>query len=244
MEETVVTLEKAYDMASVENAYRQYSAECDCGMALVLARINNIQKQLDILPERNPIAYIESRVKTFGSVARKCYRRGFVKEGEALTIDVIKEHVRDIAGIRVTTTFKDDVIRICDEITHQPGINVVEKKNYIDNPKPNGYSSFHLQIQVEIYSSAEQQSKLVPVEIQIRDRAQDLWATIEHIVAYKNQNKSPEAEKLFKRIADTLDSFDQLAIELRDYQPESTSAKKSEKPSDKKTNKIFQPKPT
>ena len=234
MEETVVTLEKAYDMASVENAYRQYSAECDCGMALVLARINNIQKQLDILPERNPIAYIESRVKTFGSVARKCYRRGFVKEGEALTIDVIKEHVRDIAGIRVTTTFKDDVIRICDEITHQPGINVVEKKNYIDNPKPNGYSSFHLQIQVEIYSSAEQQSKLVPGEIQIRDLAQDLWAP----------NKSPEAEKLFKRIADTLDSFDQLAIELRDYQPESTSAKKSEKPSDKKTNKIFQPKPT
>lgn len=213
-------LEQAYTMASLEDAYRQYSTECDCGMTLALGRINNIYKQLSILPERNPIAYIENRLKTFDSVRRKCYRREYIKDNEPLTIEAIKKYVHDIAGIRVTTTFKDDIERVRDEIVHQPGIVVVEEKNYIATPKANGYSSLHLNILVEIYSSAEQRSKSVPVEIQIRDRAQDLWATIEHIVAYKNKNKSPRAEELFKRIADTLDSFDMLAIELRDYQPE------------------------
>lgn len=220
MEEQIVDLEQAYDLAPVEDAYRTYSTECACGIELALARINNIQKQLEILPERNPIAYVESRLKSFGSVARKCYRRGYIKDDEPLTIDVIKDKVQDIAGIRITTTFKDDIMRVRDEVVKQPGIIVVKEKNYIDNPKDNGYSSLHLQVQVEIYSSAEQRSKLVPVEIQIRDRAQDLWATIEHIVAYKNKNRSPQAEELFKRMADTLDSFDMLAIELRDYQPE------------------------
>lgn len=216
MEENLIQL---YDLASVENAYRQYAMECDCGMTLALARIGNMKKQLDILPERNPIAYIESRLKTFDSVCRKCYRRGYVAEDEPLTIDIIKKRVDDIAGIRVTTTFKDDILRVRDEILHQPGIMLISEKNYIDNPKENGYSSLHLNIQVDIYSSAEGISKGVPIEIQIRDRAQDLWATLEHIVAYKNKNKSPRAGELFKKIADTLDSFDMLAIELRDYQP-------------------------
>lgn len=219
----VENIKLAYDLAKVEDDYRQYATDCSCGMELALARINNIQRQLDIFPGRNPIAHIESRVKTFGSVARKCYRRGYLKEGEALTINDIKNNIRDIAGIRITTTFKDDVNRIVDEITHQPGIMVIEEKDYINHPKPNGYSAYHLQIQVEIYSSIEKQSKLVPVEIQVRDRAQDLWATIEHIVAYKNQNKSPQAEELFKKMSETLDAFDRLAIELRDYQPEATA---------------------
>ena len=222
--QTSSLVEQANDNLAEE--YRRYASECDCGMTLALGRINNIQKQLSILPERNPFAYIESRTKTFDSVVRKCYRREYVKEGEPLTIDVIKAHVRDISGIRVTTTFKDDIKRVRDEIVHQPGILVVEEKDYIENPKPNGYTSYHLNIQVEIYSLSEGKSKLVPVEIQIRDRAQDLWATLEHIVAYKNKNKSPHAEELFKRIADTLDSFDMLAIELRDYQqPEEPDTK-------------------
>ena len=215
-----VDLMEAYVLASVEDAYRQYATECSCGLELALARINNIEKQFEISPNRNPIAHIEHRVKTFGSVSRKCYRRGYLGSEDALSFNIIKENVRDIAGIRITTTFKDDIKKLVSEITHQPGIMVIEEKDYVNNPKPNGYSAYHLQIQVEIYSSVEKQSKLVPVEIQIRDRAQDLWATIEHIVAYKNQNKSPQAEDLFKRMAETLDAFDRLAIELRDYQPE------------------------
>lgn len=216
MEENSLDL---YNLAAVENDYRQYAMECNCGMNLALARISNMESQLAILPERNPIAYIESRLKTFDSVCRKCWRRGYVKEDEPLTIDVIKERVRDIAGIRVITTFKDDILRVKDEILHQPGIMLLGEKNYIDNPKSNGYSSLHLNVQVDIYSSAEGISKAVPIEIQIRDRAQDLWATLEHIVAYKNKNKSPRAGELFKRIAETLDAFDILAIELRDYMP-------------------------
>lgn len=212
-------IRQLYNMAAVENEYRQYAMECGCGMSLALARIGNLDRQLDILPDRNPIGYIESRLKTFDSTVKKCYRRGYVKEEEPLTIDIIKERVHDIAGIRVTVTFKDDIKVVRDQILRQPGIMLVSEKNYVDNPKANGYSSLHLNVQIDIYSCVEGMSKAVPIEIQIRDRAQDLWATLEHIVAYKNKNKSPHAGELFKRIADTLDSFDMLAIELRDYQP-------------------------
>lgn len=227
-EKEMMGLEEAYTQAALEESYRQLATEYDCGMGLVLAKIENIRKQMELRPERSPFAYVESRMKTFSSVLRKCVRRGYAENESGVTLDLIKLKVRDIAGIRVTTTFQDDIFKVRDLIVHQPGINVVEEKDYVTEHKDNGYSSLHLNIQNEIYSISEGTSKLVPVEIQIRDRAQDLWATIEHIVAYKKLDRSPEAEELFRRMSETLDGFDMLAMELRDYHSDATDGASSE----------------
>ena len=100
---------------------------------------------------------------------------------------------------------------------HIPGINIDEEKDYVSKPKPNGYSSYHIQVRVEIYSPLTNSSKLIPIEIQLRDKAMDMWATVEHIVRYKNTDPSPEATERFKRIADILVQFDEMAMELRDF---------------------------
>ena len=206
----------AYDMAALEEEYRRWAVDCSCGMRLVLAKIENAREQMSLKPDRNPFAYIESRIKTFESTFKKCKRK-YCEEGQAPTMEIIKANVHDIAGIRITTDFQDDVYSVRDEIIHQPGILVVEEKDYIKNEKPNGYRSLHLNVQNEIYSSFEGISKLVPVEIQIRDRAQDLWAAIEHITNYKNEDRPPQAGELFKQAAMSLDNFGKFAMEIRDY---------------------------
>jgi putative GTP pyrophosphokinase len=97
-----------------------------------------------------------------------------------------------------------------------PGLNIVSREDYVKNPKENGYSSLHLEVQVEIYSPGEG-SKLIPIEIQIRDKAMNLWASVEHIVRYKKKDHDPKAEEYFKKMAETLTEFDEVAMKLRDY---------------------------
>ena len=109
-----------------------------------------------------------------------------------------------------------------------PGIILAEEKDYVKNPKPNGYSSLHLNVQIEIYSPLANKSKLVPLEIQIRDKAMEMWAAIEHIISYK-KSSTPTAEKMFKEMADNLRLFDKKALELRNYNIKS-EAKNSKNP--------------
>ena len=206
---------KELSILELEDQYDEYATECECALRTVMARLTNLQVEMERSTERSPFDGIDYRIKSFDSAIDKCRRRGL-----PLTIESLKS-LHDIAGIRIITPFLDDIKKVAETLGHQPSMTIVEKRDYVESPKENGYSSLHLIVLMEIYFMNS--SKAIPVEIQIRDKAMDLWATLEHIVKYKNPNPGPEAERQFKEIAETLSRFDEMAIELRDYSSDKTT---------------------
>ncbi len=192
--------------------YSQYAALCECGLRIVLTRIENLRQEAEIFSaERNPFYDIQTRIKTYESAVNKCLDRGTACDIKAL------KKLHDIAGVRIITLYKDDVYSIRDALVRQPSIEVLEERDYIANPKPNGYRSLHLIISVHVYFSGTTRS--VPVEVQIRTQAMNLWASVEHNVKYKNDAPSDEAPEMFARIAGILEEFDENAMRLRDNNP-------------------------
>ena len=192
--------------------FDRYALECQSALDLAMVRIENARRVIVAVPSKyDPFDRIEGRIKTFDSTVKKCNRKGY-----GLTINDIKKNVKDIAGIRIITIFRDEIEQVADLIAKIPGINIVSREDYIRCPKENGYSSLHLEVQVEIYSPDEG-SKLVPIEIQIRDKSMNLWASVEHIVKYKKKDHDPKAETYFKKMAEILTEFDEVAMRLRDY---------------------------
>ena len=192
-----------------KDEYDKYAALCECGMRIVLARIENLRQEAEITTtSRNLYAGIQHRIKTYESVMNKCADRGLPGRLE----DIRAMH--DIAGSRIITLYKDDVYRVRDALVRQPSIEILEERDYIENPKDNGYRSLHLIISVHVYFC--ETTKSVPVEIQIRTKAMDLWASVEHNCKYKNDAPSKDAPAMFAKIAQILEEFDENAIRLRD----------------------------
>ena len=132
----------------------------------------------------NPIEHIKSRIKSSESIVKKLRRNGYES-----TIENMVEHVNDIAGIRVICSFASDIYRLAEIISNQNDIQVLSIKDYIKNPKPSGYRSYHMLVTVPIYLSDRiVQAK---VEIQIRTVAMDFWASLEHKINYKFEGKVP-----------------------------------------------------
>ena len=178
-------------------------------MQLYKAAIKEIKTKLEILDEDfhvrydyNPIHHIESRLKSLESISGK-----LKKHGLDLTIENIRSNLRDVAGLRVICNYLHDVNRIADMLIGQDDIVLLEKKDYINNPKPNGYRSLHIIIAVPIFLSGETIS--VCCKIQIRTIAMDLWASLEHHLRYKAlENTSAQlSDRLFK-CAEELSSID------------------------------------
>ena len=202
--------------------FDQYALECQSALDLAMVRIENARRLFVSDPSRyDPFDRIEGRIKTFDSTIKKCRRKKY-----NLNIEEIKRNVKDIAGIRIITIFRDEIGQVADLIAKIPGLNIVDRENYVENPKENGYSSLHLSVQVEIYSPDEG-SKLIPIEIQIRDKSMNLWASVEHIVKYKKNNHDPKAEAYFKRMSEILTEFDSVAMQLRDYDEVASSNKEA-----------------
>ena len=133
----------------------------------------------------NPIEHIKSRIKSSESIVKKLKRNGYES-----TIENMVEYVNDIAGIRVICSFSSDIYRIAKMISNQNDIKVLAIKDYIKNPKPSGYKSYHMLITVPIYLS----DKIVnaKVEVQIRTVAMDFWASLEHKINYKFEGNVPQ----------------------------------------------------
>lgn len=199
----------------LEEQYEDYVVECEAALRVTMAKINNLREVMKRSTRRNPFSSVAYRIKTFDSVIEKCARRNYEP-----TIESIRVNVLDVAGIRIITPFEDDIANVVEILHHIPGFNVEYEKDYVTTPKANGYRSYHMRIRVETYDPITGGTKLVPIEIQVRDKAMDLWATVEHIVKYKNDDPSPEVGEQFKHIAEILIQFDRKAIELRDFSSE------------------------
>lgn len=148
-------------------------------------KIRILNEEFHSLHDYNPIEHTKSRVKSPDSIMKKLYRKG---GGHSLTS--VKEAVRDIAGLRITCSFIEDIYQVCDMLTSHEDIHVVEIKDYIKEPKPNGYRSLHMIVEVPVYMSDRQER--VYVEVQIRTIAMDFWASLEHKIFYKYEGAVPE----------------------------------------------------
>ena len=159
-------------------------ADYRCAMMEIETKFRVLDTTFSVQYDHNPIESIKSRLKTPESILRKMESKGY-----PLTLESMTENVRDIAGIRVTCSFSDDIYRLADCLLAQDDITLVEKKDYIRHPKANGYRSLHLIVQVPIFT--EKEKKYVYVEIQLRTIAMDFWASLEHKIRYKKH--IPEA---------------------------------------------------
>lgn len=154
--------------------------------------LRQISTKLEILNDEfqhvhryNPIEHIKSRIKTPESIVKKLKKHGYES-----TIGNMVQYVNDIAGIRVICSFTSDIYQIAEMISNQSDISVISVKDYIVNPKPSGYKSYHMLVSVPVYLSDKIED--TKVEIQIRTVAMDFWASLEHKIHYKFEGNAPD----------------------------------------------------
>ena len=158
--------------------FNKLRAYYKCAIMEVETKLNVLNEQFSLQYDRNPINSIQTRLKRLESIREKLKRGDF-----PLTVESIEENLNDVAGVRVICSFPEDVYMIAEALLNQDDITLIEKKDYIKNPKPNGYRSLHLIVTVPIFLSDEK--KLMKVEIQLRTIAMDSWASLEHQIRYK-----------------------------------------------------------
>lgn len=159
------------------------------------AAIKELNTKLEILNEEfqvkydyNPIHHIETRLKSAKSIIDKLEKRDL-----PLSFESVQENIQDIAGIRVICNYIDDIYKIEDFFSRQDDLKIIRIRDYIKEPKENGYRSLHLVLQIKIY--LYDRVELMPVEIQIRTIAMDFWASLEHHLKYKAPNEIPQSLK-------------------------------------------------
>lgn len=175
----------------------------------VTTKLEILNDELSVTRSNGPIQFIKSRVKKPASIIDKLQR--LEKE---MNIDSVKGSLNDVAGIRVITSFIDEVYEIADTLVQQDDIVLIQVKDYIKNPKPNGYRSYHMVIEVPVFFSNKKEA--VRVEIQIRTIAMDFWASLEHQLKYKKTlEESRSIEEELNICAKTIADTDLKMMEIR-----------------------------
>lgn len=173
-----------------------------CAIQEVTTKLEVLNQELSVKNRRNPIETIKYRIKKPKSIAEKLMRNNL-----PITIEAVSNHLNDVAGVRVICSFIEDIYTISDMLTRQDDIKLIAIKDYIKNPKPNGYRSYHMIIEIPVFFSDKKQ--YVKVEVQIRTMAMDFWASLEHHVKYKKD--VPDSEEIaarLKKCADVIAATD------------------------------------
>ncbi len=194
-----VNLKEIFDRAK---PFMRLMMEYECALLEIETKISVLNQELSIDSNKNPILSTKARLKDPESIIGKLERRGI-----PFTIENVETHLNDIAGIRVICAFIDDIYIIADRICKQDDIKVIEKKDYIQFPKENGYRSLHLIVEVPVFFFSE--TKHIKVEVQLRTIAMDSWASLEHKIRYKKEIGNAENISVdLKECADTLQEVD------------------------------------
>lgn len=157
-----------------------FAVQCryEAAIRQVKAKLENLDAEFRMRHRRNPIHHMQTRLKTLPSIVEKLQRKQIPLDMNAATTNLT-----DIAGVRVVCSYLDDIYTVARLLLQQDDVKLVRTRDYIREPKPNGYRSLHLIIQVPVYLSVGK--LMVPVEVQIRTIAMDFWATLEHQLRYK-----------------------------------------------------------
>lgn len=149
-----------------------------CAIMEIETKFKVLNEEFSLEHDRNPISSIKTRLKSFDSITEKVERKNL-----PFDVDSVEKYINDVAGIRVICTFPEDVYLLADALLKQDDIMLIRRKDYIAEPKENGYRSLHLIVAVPIYLAHEK--RLMKVEIQLRTLAMDFWASLEHQLRYK-----------------------------------------------------------
>ena len=173
------------DLRMLTDEFSRFMLSYKFGIDEVMTKLNILKEEFSHRRDYSPIEHVSSRLKSPESIVEKAHRKGC-----ELTLDGIRSELHDIAGIRVTCSFISDTYQVLEMIAAQPDVTVLEVRDYIREPKSNGYQSLHLIIEVPVFMS--DRVERVKLEVQIRTIAMDFWASLEHKIYYKYNRTVPE----------------------------------------------------
>lgn len=192
--------------------FKQLMSYYRCAIMEIETKFRVLDVQLSLNRENNPIESIKTRLKSPESIFEKLQRRNL-----PMTLNAIEENLNDIAGVRVICSFPEDIYSLADALLRQDDITLIERKDYIQNPKPNGYRSLHLIVEVPIFLRNE--TRRMRVEVQLRTIAMDFWASLEHKLRYKkgleNSEDYQEISRQLKNCAEMSAMLDRLMENIR-----------------------------
>jgi len=190
--------------------YQELMMMYNCAIREVRTKLEVLNADLSVRYKRNPIEFISYRIKKPASLISKMQRKGI-----PIAVENIEANINDVAGIRVICSFIDDIYAVAGMLTQQDDITLLETKDYIKNPKDNGYRSLHLIVEIPVFFS--DQKKIMRVEVQIRTIAMDFWASLEHQLKYKQS--LPNEEEIVAELTECayiIDQTDKKMQEIRD----------------------------
>ena len=201
-EEVAKVISRTKEFTNLMTLYR-------CALMEIETKLNVLNEEFSLQYDRNPFESIESRLKSPTSIVEKMMSKGI-----EINVENMEGEIFDIAGIRVVCSFKEDIYRLADLLVQQDYILLLARKDYIENPKPNGYRSFHIIVDIPIFLS--EGKKHMKVEVQFRTIAMDFWASVDHKLKYKKELKHPEeVVARLKKCADNLAKMDDEMEEIR-----------------------------
>ncbi|WP_339224417.1 GTP pyrophosphokinase family protein [Paenibacillus sp. FSL H8-0332] len=192
-------------------------------LAEMETKIDILKEEFQLLHDYSPIEHTKSRIKSPESIMKKMLRKN-----SELSLAQIRSSIKDIAGLRITCSFISDIYQVSAMLQNQDDLKVLEVKDYIKNPKPNGYQSLHLLIEVPVFMSDCQEH--VCVEVQIRTIAMDFWASLEHKIFYKYSQAVPE--HLTRELKNAADKAYELDLQMERLHREIKEIKDSQEDED------------
>ena len=203
-------IEQVLHLTDDARRFRELMMKYDCAISEVRTKLEILNRDMSLKYQRNPFESIKSRLKTPTSIYEKLVRRGL-----PVTYDSIANELNDIAGVRVVCSFVDDIYTLADCLTEQDDILVIQRKDYLKNPKDNGYRSLHLIVSVPVFLTDKKEP--MKVEVQFRTIAMDFWASLEHHMKYKKDIRNPEVVSDEMRYAsDLINQLDKRMMQIRE----------------------------
>ena len=212
----LIPLGEARAMAATEFAKRMLETAVEykelrmmyaCAIKEVQTKFEVLETEFKVRYQRNPISSIQTRLKSSSSIIEKMIRKGI-----PFSMENLEEQIQDLAGIRVICSYVDDIYALAQALTSQDDITLIEEKDYIQTPKPNGYRSLHLIVSVPVFFS--QQKRQIKVEVQIRTIAMDFWASLEHQMKYKRE--IPDQQHIVAQLKNCAEDIARVDREMMD----------------------------
>lgn len=189
--------------------FREMMMRYECAILEVQTKLQVLNNDMSVRYKRNPIEFVKTRIKSPLSIAEKMKRKKI-----DITVGNMVRNLNDVAGVRVVCSFIDDIYEIAKMLARQDDIKVIEVKDYIKNPKENGYRSYHMIIEIPVFFSDKTMN--MRVEIQLRTIAMDSWASIEHDLKYKKDDVwDEEISRELLICAESIHETDMKMMEIR-----------------------------
>lgn len=179
----------------------------NCAIKEVRTKFEVLNDELSVTNKRNPIQMIKSRVKTPVSIVNKLERKNL-----EMSMTSILDNINDVAGVRIICAFINDIYDVANMFASQDDIRVLQVKDYISNPKPNGYRSYHMIVEIPVFFTNRKQ--YMKVEVQLRTIAMDFWASLEHSMKYKKD--IADAENIMSQLKDCADSIAATDLQMQE----------------------------